>query len=58
MKFMKIKKRMKPLIAYAVVNKYKPRLRLLDIYEEKDVRINDKEESLIKVQIVPIEIIK
>lgn len=41
---------MKDLIAYCIVNKKNPKLRLLELYEDKDVKI-EKTEKIIKVLI-------
>lgn len=44
---------MKILKAYAIVKKKNPRINLLDIYENKDIKV-EKNERLIKVMIKEI----
>jgi len=41
---------MKPLIAYAVVKKKNPKIKFIDIFENKDV-VYEKDEKLIKIKI-------
>ena len=48
---------MKPLIAYAIVDKLKPQIRVSDIYSPKDTDgvMLLKNEKLIKVVITPLK---
>lgn len=41
----------KPLIAYCIVKKEKPKIEFLNIYPDKDVRCN-KNEEIIKIEIL------
>jgi len=45
--------KVKSITAFAVLNKKKPRLNVMEIYKDKDIRLG-KEEILVKIKIIVI----
>ena len=46
-----MKKKIKPILAYAVIQKRNPKINVLDIFADKDVQYIPTKEELVKVEI-------